>query len=353
MMRRFFGGDPFAGMQDQGRPVTVQSKATSLDVLPRPASFTSRYWLPAAGLELIDSWAEQPPEFKVGEPVSRTLSINAKGLLATFLPKLEITDADGVSIYPEKPETETRTDGTWVYGISKQSMSYIPTKTGQLIIPEQQLKWWDTAAGVERTAVLPKWTVDVLPGKGQPEEPVVQAETSNQTDEQVDATAIDVNKSGDDIEEVSWASQLQKHWQWLLVVLVILTLFIFWLRRKNRRIMPVGDQETSVTQDKTKAQIESQRKLKLRLKKACSENDASATAEVILAMVAIAKPDKPPKTLPALAKILESGGEEINNLDRFLYASSKAEWNGEGSSISYLMLFPLEIQLRFRIYLAH
>ena len=93
--------------------------------------------------------------------------------------------------------------------------------------------------------------------------------------------------------------------------------------------MPAGDRETSRAQDKTKAQMVSQRELKLRLKKTCSENNASSSAEVILAMAAIAIPDKPPKTLPALAKILESGGDEINKLDRFLYATSKAEWNGE------------------------
>jgi len=330
MMRRFFGGDPFASMQDQGRPVTVQSKQTSLDVLPRPASFSSRHWLPAADLELVDSWAEQPPEFKVGEPVTRTLSIHAKGLLATLLPKLEITDVDGVSIYPEQPETETRTDGTWVYGIRKQNMSYMPTKAGQLILPELQLNWWDTTAGVERTAILPKWTVDVLPGKGLPEVPVVQADASNQTGEQADAAAVEVNKSGDAIEEVSWAKQIKKYWRWLLVVLMMLVLVIFWLRRKKRVEFGVTHKETFGAQDKTKAHIETQRELKLRLQKACSENDASSAAEILLAMAAIALPEKPPKTLPALANILESGGEEVNNLDRFLYATSEAEWNGEG-----------------------
>ncbi len=329
MMERFFGGDPFARMQDQGRPVTVQSKQISLDVLPRPASFSSRYWLPAAGLELIDSWAEQPPEFKVGEPVTRTLSINAKGLLATLLPKLEITDVDGVSIYPEQPETETRTDGTWVYGISKQNMSYMPTKAGQLIIPELQLNWWDTTADVERKAVLPKWTVEVLPGTGSPEVPAVQAEAKSQIDEQPEATAIEVNKSSDAIQEVPWAKQIQKHWQWSLLILVMLILSVFWLRRKNRGKNAAGEQKKPEAHDKAKAHIESQRQLKLRLQKACSENDASSTAEILLAMAAIAIPEKPPKTLPALASILESGGEDINHLDRFLYARNDAQWNGE------------------------
>jgi hypothetical protein len=328
MMERFFGGDPFARMQAQGRPVTVQSKQISLNVLPRPASFSSRHWLPAAGLELIDSWAEQPPEFKVGEPVSRTLTINAKGLLATLLPKLEIMEVDGVSIYPEQPVTETRTDGTWVYGISMQQMSYMPTKAGALIIPELQLAWWDTEAEIERTAVLPKWTVDVLPGKSLSEEPAVQAEAKGQADEQPETTAKEANISSDAMQQVPWAKQIQKHWQWLLVILAIFILFILWIRRKNRGVNAAGEQKTPRAHDKTKALKESQRELKLRFQKACSENDASATADILLAMAAIALPEKPPKTLPALAKILESGGEEINSLDRFLYATGNAKWNG-------------------------
>ena len=323
-MRRFFGGDPFAGVLDRGRPVTVQGKAVSLDVLPRPASYSASHWLPAAGLELEDSWAEQPPEFKVGEPVSRTISIEAKGLLATLLPKLEIADVDGVSIYPEQPVIESRTDGTWVYGESNQRMSYIPSKAGALVIPELQLNWWDTQAGVERTAVLPKWSVEVLPGKDLPVEPVVQADDAVVAEQQSDSSAAEDEESHGSTQEKTRLNKiLQENW-WLLLIVAVVILALYRQRSKKSD----KAHTTDAANEKTATHRQSQRELQKQLDEACSRNDAGSAAEVLLKMAVLAKPEKPPKTLPALADLLEQGSEELVLLDRFLYATDEAAWDG-------------------------
>ena len=323
-MRRFFGGDPFAGVFDRGRPVTLRGKAVSLDVLPRPASYSASHWLPAAGLELEDSWAEQPPEFKVGVPVSRTISIKAKGLLATLLPKLEIAKVDGVSVYPEQPVTESRTDGTWVYGQSNQSMSYMPTRAGALVVPELQLSWWDTQAGVERTAVLPKWSVEVLPGKDLPVEPVVQAEDTVVAKQQSESSASEDEEGRDSTQEKGGFNKaLQEYW-WLLLIIVVVVLAL------NRQRSKKSDKAHAVdgVNEKTAAHRQSQRELQKHLNEACSRNDASSAAEALLEMAALAKPENPPKTLPALAALLDQGSEELIRMDRFLYATDETGWDG-------------------------
>ena len=328
MMRQFFGGDPFARMQVQGRPVTVQSKGMSLEVLPRPATFSSPYWLPAAGIELIDSWAETPPEVKVGEPVTRTLSINAKGLLATLLPKLDVADVDGFSIYPEQPETETRTDGTWVYGISQQNLSYMPTREGVLEIPEQQLTWWDTAAGVERTAVLPKWTVDVAAGENVIEQYALQSDQKKLPEEQVETPAIDGNLTSEAEQDESLLKQAQKNWKWLLAVLLLIIATTFW-RQKNRSKKDSNEKKKTLGEKEIRrVNSNSLSKLQQKFQQACNDNDAGSAAEMLLQMAAIIKPANMPKTLPALAYMLEAGSDEINRLDRLLYASDEAQWNG-------------------------
>ena len=323
-MRRFFGGDPFAGVFDRGRPVTLKGKAVSLDVLPRPASYSASHWLPAAGLELEDSWAEQPPEFKVGEPVSRTISIKAKGLLATLLPKLEIAEVDGVSVYPQQPVTESRTDGTWVYGQSNQSMSYMPTRAGALVVPELQLSWWDTQAGVERTAVLPKWSVEVLPGKDLPVEPVVQAEDTVVAKQQSESSATEDEEGRDSKQEKGGFNKILQEYWWLLLIIavVVLALTRHWSKKSDKARAIDGENE------KTAAHRQSQRELQKHLNEACSRNDASSAAEALLGMAALAKPENPPKTLPALAALLEQGSEELIRLDRFLYATDETGWEG-------------------------
>ncbi len=323
-LQRFFGGDPFAGVFDRGKPVTVQGKDVSIEILPRPASYTSGPWLPSAKLELNDSWVEQPPEFKAGEPVSRTITIQAKGLLATLLPTLKLDAVDGVNVYPEQPVTETRTDGSWVYGISKQSVSYMPTKAGELIIPELELSWWDTNAGVARKEVLPEWKVMVLPGKNPVAEPVAPAVEQTEAKLPSDSSIAEKAEGDNSLQQADWFNDMLKKYG---VLLLIFALVIFVLYRKRSKTSAAADTEP-VDKNNT-VDKQSLRELQKNLLAASSRNDASATAEVLLQMAAQLRTGNPPKTLPALAVLLEHGSEEIIRLDRILYARNDADWNGQ------------------------
>lgn len=337
-MKRFFGSDSFGGSGfdrffDRGKSVALQSKAITIDVLPRSDSYASPNWLPAAELELVDSWADQPPEFKVGEPVSRTISIKAKGVLATLLPEFEIADVEGVSIYPEQPVTESRTDGTWVYGQSNLTISYMPTRAGSLDIPEMRLSWWDTERGVERTSVLPKWKLEILPGKDLPvndiaAEPDVQNVDSTGAGKQLDPSTSNNDDVGIIEQERTWLSQLMEYWLLLLVLAMAVILVMFWLRRRSTQ-KPAGRiDDAGFSPEKSAVKLQTNRQLIQQLRKACSENNACSSADIVLQMAALARPESPPQTLTALATMLKSGGEELRNLDRFLYATKSHDWNG-------------------------
>ena len=327
-LQRFFGSDPFAGAFDRGRPVSVQGKALSINVLPRPSSFTASNWLPSAELKLIDSWVEQPPEFKVGIPVSRSITIQAKGLLATLLPALKVDEIDGVNVYPEQPVSETRTDGTWVYGVSKQSLSYMPTKTGQLVIPEMKLNWWDTGAGVGRTAELPKWSVEVLPGKDLPVEADVSAEDTTVTEPDSQTSITETEAAGKDLQATDWLSKTLKDY-WLLALIIVVVIFILYRRKSKTTEHTTGyvPVPTGTDEDGTANKL-SQRALQKRLSAACRKNDAGTAADILLKMSTAVITEDPPKTLPALADMLEQGSEEIHSLDRFLYATGETHWDG-------------------------
>lgn len=337
-MKRFFGSDPFGGngfdrFFDRGKSVTLQSKAITIDVLPRSHSYASPNWLPAAELELVDSWADQPPEFKVGEPVSRTLSIKAKGVLATLLPELEIADAEGVSIYPEKPVTETHTDGTWVYGQSNLTISYMPTRAGSLDIPEMRLSWWDTESGVERTSVLPKWKLEILPGKDLPANDIaseadVQIVDSTGAGKQLDPSTLNNDDVSITEQERTWLNQIKEYWLLLLVLAMAVLLAMFWMRHRSMQKPADRIDNAGFAPEKSAVNLQTNRQLIQQLRKACSENNASSTADILLQMAALARPESPPQTLPALAAMLETGGEELRNLDRFLYATKSADWDG-------------------------
>src|SRR5690606_9866759 len=104
--------DP-TGFFSRGRSVGARSDPITLDVRPRPAGWSGAAWLPAADLTLQDE-SPPPTEVHVGDPITRTIRLQAKGLGYEQLPEITLPAVDGAETYPDKAQTRTRDDGTWI-----------------------------------------------------------------------------------------------------------------------------------------------------------------------------------------------------------------------------------------------
>jgi len=158
----------------RGRRIEASSEPLDLEVLPRPASFTGDQWLPARQLQASQniSASEIP---RVGEPVTRTIILDAVGLEENMLaepPWPEIPDA---RIYPDQPQGITRDDGRWVLGHKEFRYAVVPEQAGELVLPELKLHWWDTVNNKQQTAVLPEHRLQIAPSALQVTEPAAPA----------------------------------------------------------------------------------------------------------------------------------------------------------------------------------
>ncbi|HNR91193.1 MAG TPA: BatD family protein [Dokdonella sp.] len=151
--------DP-TGFFRRGRAVSAQSEAISLDVQPKPADWGTAPWLPAASLALSDE-STLPDRIAVGEPVTRTLRIRAQGLGYEQLPELMFEAPAGAELYPDKTETQTRDDGTWLFGERTRKFAVVPSRPGTLVLPELRVDWWDTAQQRRVSAILPAHAIEV------------------------------------------------------------------------------------------------------------------------------------------------------------------------------------------------
>ncbi len=336
LMERFFGGDPLANdpffqnmpsfgsgffSSGGGRPVTLRSKVSGLTIKPRPVGYSGRYWLPAAGLELRDSWAGEPPELRAGEPVTRTITIEAKGLEGSQIPRIELVAPPGVRIYPEPPVVENRTDGSWVFGQSRQSWTYVPSQAEGLEIAGVGLTWWDSTAGEERVARLPAWELKVRPGVGGSIPAVVTPSVVG------NGTPGDSLQTRPELEEAPRPVWLSERWPWLVaaVVLLVLVPLLLWRRRSV-----VGSTQDG-QERKTSAVLSvgpGRREALVHLKRACQGGAAAGAAKALLELGALRWPEDPPGSLGALATRLGQGGEQVRQLDRALYAREGTEWDG-------------------------
>ena len=157
--------DP-TGFFSRPRTVSARSDAVQLQVKPKPSTWPSAEpWLPAESVLLKDE-TELPNEIHVGDPVTRTIRLQAQGLGFEQLPELNLAAPEGAEIYPDKPDTRTRDDGTWLYGERVRKFAFVPTRPGAFVIPGVSVKWWDTAHDRIETAELPAHSVNVLPATG-------------------------------------------------------------------------------------------------------------------------------------------------------------------------------------------
>ncbi len=312
MMERFFSN---ATITKPGKRIRLRSESYSLDVLPRAAAFTGDDWLPSEQLTLTDSWASGPPEFRSGVPVTRTLTLEAKGLESTHLPEFKLPDSEGIRLYPEQPVYKNRTDREWVIGSRQLTVAYVPTTTGMLTIPAMQIDWWDTTVGQQKTAELPSWTVNVLPGDGLSDTPPATPVTSVLAPDE----APEVSRmAGDD-----WLAKVRSHWPWLLAGLLLLVLMLFVRRRK-----PARDVTTAVhsAEPPTRQQLKAARRA---IQQACMENNPAAAAHALLQWATVRWPDDPPQNLGTLRQRLSTGLNEILVLEHVLYSAAGESWQGD------------------------
>lgn len=157
-------GDP-SGFFNRGRSVGARSKPVTLAVKPKPAQWKDAPWLPAQSLLLKDE-SELPDEVRAGDPVTRTIRVQAQGLGYEQIPELSMSAPDGAEIYPDRTETRTRDDGEWIHGERVRKFAIVPSRPGTLTLPGYAVRWWNTEKDREETAQLPAHTIRVLPAAG-------------------------------------------------------------------------------------------------------------------------------------------------------------------------------------------
>ncbi|WP_132978039.1 BatD family protein [Thiobaca trueperi] len=318
-----FGGSLFQGMPGMGSPgrrLVERASDLTLQIRPRPDDGSTSPWLPATSVQLSDEWTPTPPVFKVGEPLTRTLTITAQGATAAQLPDLDQGMLDGVQVYPDQPHAEDLSGVAAPTAIKSFKMALVPTRAGPLTLPEIRLDWWDTIDDAPRVAIIPARVVEVAPAPAGTAPPPV-ASTGPAVTAAPEAAAPAAPKppmAGQ--PDAGW-------WPWLtlLLGLVWLATLGWWLRERRARQATPG----AITVKPEEAD-ESLRAARRQIERACQAGDARAARTALIRWGQIRWPAQSPSGLGELAGRL--GGEGIDatlsTLDRAIYAPSSEVWDG-------------------------
>jgi hypothetical protein len=208
----------------RGRRVRVESEALQLLIEPKPVEFSGAQWQPARDYRLTQQ-VSSGDILRVGEPVTRTVIIDAIGLEENMIVEPAWPELAGARIYPDQPQGITRDDGQWVLGHKEFRYAVVPEQEGELVLPELKVEWWDTQNNQARTVVLDAHTVFVQPSAlvPPPAQTVVPTGTAMEG-------MVSSNGSG--------ARGEPAYWRWLALLfasLWLLTLLIAWKMTGRKR----------------------------------------------------------------------------------------------------------------------
>ncbi|MDO6461137.1 BatD family protein [Granulosicoccaceae sp. 1_MG-2023] len=304
---RWSGGSFFAPTET----IRVASNALELDVKARPAGTDSHWWLPAAAFGLSENWRGDTAAARVGEPLTRTISLSAFGVQETQLPVLQPPQIDGVKIYPDQPEVETLAEADGLQSYRTEKWAIIPQRAGEISLPPVRISWFDTGKGQLQEAVLPARTITVLPAAN------TAADTPPLTPQAEDKPAPRPETTPPPAAPAAPAPTAGI-WPWLSAFSTLgwlATVLAWWARERRREAQP-----------RPALQKRPDAKSALQVVQRCAQqNDPHAFRQAVLDWARARWPDAAPAALQDIARRLasEALAAAFASLDSALYGQGK------------------------------
>lgn len=144
------------------RRISAQSQSKTIEVKGVPKNYPDNaLWLPAEELSLTET-ISPGIQTTLGEPITRTIITQAKGLPATTLPPAKLENIPDLKIYPDQGSHEDEKNNTFIKGTRKDAFALLPNRSGKIILPEYQVIWWDTKNNEIRYASLKAQELNIL-----------------------------------------------------------------------------------------------------------------------------------------------------------------------------------------------
>ncbi len=156
----------------RGQQIRLTSPARSLPILPVPEGIDPHAWLPATSISLNQTLSAPDGGYRVGEPITRTLNLQAEGVESNRLPQLPAPSSPAFKQYPEPAQLEQQTPASGIHASRIERYGLVPTQAGPLQLPAIELPWWDTRTQQLRIARIAAQTLDVLPARNAPSIPM-------------------------------------------------------------------------------------------------------------------------------------------------------------------------------------
>ena len=293
----------------RGQQVLGRSKATFVTVRAKPSSndteISGAPWFPAENVVLSAEWSGDTSVLKVGEPITRTISITAIGQQAGLIPPLikPISNTQ-YKLYQDQPQLDTQTGVNGIISTRIESEALVPSIQGELTLPEIKVRWWDVRKNQWQAAILPAEKITatgVVDQMGSPESNLLSSAIPTSNNKQAFVT------HGENLV-----------WQIISAIFALICLFQFWFIVRLRR--------KPVVNNKAKASNLTEKNAWQQLQKSLSSNDTKLIRQNLLSWAKAALLSKDNVTLQSLINLIHEPTLQLQlqSFDGYLYSSSSS-----------------------------
>ena len=318
----------FGSFSSRGNRVFRDTDPKRIDIMARPAHVPANEWMPSSKVELSEQWSGDLDSLIVGEPITRTIRINAQGLTGAQILPLPIIESPNYKVYPDQPQLEEQAIGDGVLGTRTESLALVPNRAGELVIPAIEMRWWDTKNQRMQTASLPATKVQVNPSTAINNAPLANNAPLT-TMEPLDLNPEPAGFFGS--VGSAKASMLVKLSLLLNALLLATIALLLFSRRKQRTIKQTSSQQ------KTSPLLNLKQQLKA-IEIEAKNNNLMAMRDGIVTWGQCLFAETPPTTLKALSLLLDDAElqQQFAQLDRQLY-KGEAESTEDSLDVSLLL----------------
>jgi len=288
----------------RGQQVVARSLQLPIKVREQPNG--NSVWFPAEDVSISADWSADTTALKVGEPITRTITITAKGQRANAIPPLESSSsASGYKAYKDQPQLDNTSTKTGIVATRIESEAIVPSQGGTLKLAAQSLKWWDVKAKQWREATLPE---QILTVSG--------SAASNIGNSPLASEAGTIENS--DIAVVGQSNTQNYLWQIISLVLGLVCLlqglYIVNARNKNHLTVPTGNTQNELSESQSWK----------KLQKAINNGDAGKARVALVTWAKTVPNTGKAISLQSLAQLSDEPlvKKAIDGLDQHLYRDS-------------------------------
>jgi len=280
-------------------------KVTVNPIPPPPAEFPDAAWLPAKSLQLSEEWSREPERLPAGEPITRHVTVMALGQLSTQIPVIDPAVADGIKIYPDKPELRVTAEPDGIRAMRKDQYAMIGVRAGVIELPELILPWWNIGAGEWQIASLPSRSLTILRSGEAELPPVVEPQIE-----------LPFESDTPPVESNFWRRISEG-----LIALWLLTILTWWWSRRPEK-KPKEPEPPPIHKQQAKF-------LKVARKAALVEDEVTVKS-ALLSWGRLQWPDDWPRSIGDIAsRVTGPLSTELDTLCSSSYGPNGESWNGK------------------------